>query len=96
MFLQVPPSKNFKSYVKPVAAVVKDKTDAWLLQLRPTEQAALWDRIGEKVAAWRLPAYPPNAVGRRFRQGGPDGPNEFTAGRPRRHRPVERRAVSLL
>lgn len=48
-YLHVPPSKTFKAYVKPVAAVVKDKIDAWLQQ-RPIEQAALWDeRTGEKV-----------------------------------------------
>lgn len=48
-YLDVPASKTFKAYVKPVAAVVKHRIDAWLRE-RPTEQAPLWDeRTGEKV-----------------------------------------------
>lgn len=48
-YLDIPASKTFKAYVKPVAAVVKERIDAWLLE-RPVNQAALLDeRTGEKV-----------------------------------------------
>lgn len=48
-YLDIPASKTFKAFVKPVAVVVKNRIDAWLLE-RPTEQASLLDeRTGEKV-----------------------------------------------
>ncbi len=48
-YLDVPPSKTFRAYVKPVAAVVKERIDAWAAQ-RPSDQAPLLDeRTGERV-----------------------------------------------
>jgi len=48
-YLDVPPSKTFKAYVKPVAAVVKERIDAWIAE-RPSEQAPMTDeRTGESV-----------------------------------------------
>ncbi|WP_229685491.1 hypothetical protein [Pseudomonas asuensis] len=49
-YLDIPASKTFKAFVKPVAAVVKERIDAWLLE-RPVNQAPLLDeRTGEKVS----------------------------------------------
>lgn len=49
-YLDIPASKTFKTFVKPVAAVVKERIDAWLLE-RPEHQASLFDeRTGEKVS----------------------------------------------
>lgn len=49
-YLDIPASKTFKALVKPVAAVVKERIDAWLLE-RPVNQAPLLDeRTGEKVS----------------------------------------------
>ena len=49
-YLDIPASKTFKAFVKPVAVVVKERIDAWLAD-RPTNQAALLDeRTGEKVS----------------------------------------------
>ncbi|WP_202907045.1 tyrosine-type recombinase/integrase [Sphingobium yanoikuyae] len=48
-YLDVPASKTFRAYVKPVAAVVKERIDAWAAQ-RPSDQAPLLDeRTGEHV-----------------------------------------------
>lgn len=48
-YLDVPPSKTFKAYVKPVAAVVKERIDACAAE-RPSEQAPITDeRTGESV-----------------------------------------------
>ena len=48
-YLDVPPSKTFKAFVKPVSAIVKEYIDKWLL-IRPENQAALLDgRTGNKV-----------------------------------------------
>ena len=48
-YLDVPASKNFKAYVKPVAAVVKERIDAWAAE-RPANQTPLVDeRTGETV-----------------------------------------------
>lgn len=48
-YLDVPPSKTFKAYVKPVAMVVKERIDAWIAE-RPSEQAPLIDqRTGQAV-----------------------------------------------
>lgn len=48
-YLDIPASKTFKAFVKPVASVVKERIDAWTLE-RPVNQAALFDeRTGEKV-----------------------------------------------
>jgi len=48
-YLDIPASKTFKAYVKPVASIVKERIDAWLNE-RPSQQAALLDeRTGEKV-----------------------------------------------
>ncbi|QHD05016.1 tyrosine-type recombinase/integrase [Pseudomonas sp. R76] len=49
-YLDIPASKTFKAFVKPVAAVVKERIDGWLLE-RPVNQAPLLDeRTGEKVS----------------------------------------------
>lgn len=49
-YLDIPASKTFKAFVKPVAAVVKERIDAWLKE-RPVNQASLLDeRTGEKVS----------------------------------------------
>lgn len=49
-YLDVPASKTFKEFVKPVAVVVKERIDAWLLE-RPANQPPLFDeRTGEKVS----------------------------------------------
>ncbi|EMB2610098.1 integrase [Pseudomonas aeruginosa] len=49
-YLDIPASKTFKAFVKPVAVVVKERIDAWL-EDRPANQAALLDeRTGEKVS----------------------------------------------
>ena len=49
-YLDIPASKTFKAFVKPVAVVVKERIDAWLLE-RPVHQAQLMDeRTGEKVS----------------------------------------------
>ncbi|WP_395398158.1 tyrosine-type recombinase/integrase [Novosphingobium sp. BL-8A] len=48
-YLEVPASKTFRAYVKPVSAVVKERIDAWAAQ-RPADQAPLLDeRTGERV-----------------------------------------------
>jgi hypothetical protein len=48
-YLDVPASKNFQAFVKPLAAIVKDRIDAWEKE-RPANQAALIDeRTGERV-----------------------------------------------
>jgi integrase len=48
-YLDVPASKTFRAYVKPVAGVVKERIDAWAAQ-RPSHQAPLIDeRTGERV-----------------------------------------------
>lgn len=48
-YLDIPASKTFKAYVKPVAAVVKERIDAWL-EDRPSNQTALLDeRTRENV-----------------------------------------------
>lgn len=48
-YLDVPPSKTFRAYVKPVAGVVKERIDAWASE-RPSDQASLLDeRTGEHV-----------------------------------------------
>ncbi|AZE48318.1 Mobile element protein [Pseudomonas chlororaphis] len=48
-YLDIPASKTFKEFVKPVAVVVKACVDAWLLE-RPEYQAPLLDeRTGERV-----------------------------------------------
>ncbi|KPZ25430.1 Phage integrase family site specific recombinase [Pseudomonas syringae pv. viburni] len=48
-YLDIPASKTFKAFVKPVSVVVKERIDAWL-QERPVNQAPLVDeRTGEKV-----------------------------------------------
>ena len=48
-YLDIPASKTFKEFVKPVAAVVKTHIDAWLHE-RPHSQAPLLDeRAGERV-----------------------------------------------
>ncbi|MCQ4654496.1 hypothetical protein KZA17_28075, partial [Pseudomonas syringae] len=41
-YLDIPASKTFKAFVKPVAVVVKERIDAWL-QERPVNQAPLLD-----------------------------------------------------
>ncbi|MBM0212649.1 tyrosine-type recombinase/integrase [Pseudomonas syringae group genomosp. 3] len=49
-YLDIPASKTFKAFVKPVAVVVKERIDAWLKE-RPVNQAPLVDeRTGEKVS----------------------------------------------
>lgn len=49
-YLDIPASKTFKAFVKPVAVVVKERIDTWL-EDRPANQAALLDeRTGEKVS----------------------------------------------
>jgi len=49
-YLDIPASKTFKAFVKPVALVVKERIDTWL-EDRPANQAALLDeRTGEKVS----------------------------------------------
>lgn len=49
-YLDIPASKTLKAFVKPVAVVVKERIDAWLLE-RPVNQAPLLDeRTGEKVS----------------------------------------------
>ena len=49
-YLDIPAGKTFKAFVKPVAVVVKERIDAWLLE-RPVHQAQLMDeRTGEKVS----------------------------------------------
>ncbi|KOP52584.1 tyrosine-type recombinase/integrase [Pseudomonas coronafaciens] len=49
-YLDIPASKTFKAFVKPVAVVVKERIDAWLKE-RPVNQAPLLDeRTGEKVS----------------------------------------------
>lgn len=49
-YLDIPASKTFRAFVKPVALVVKDRIDAWLLE-RPVNQAPLLDeRTGERVS----------------------------------------------
>lgn len=49
-YLDIPASKTFKAFVKPVAAVVKERIDTWLRE-RPANQAPLLDeRTGEKVS----------------------------------------------
>jgi hypothetical protein len=49
-YLDIPASKTSKAFVKPVAAVVKERIDGWLLE-RPVNQAPLLDeRTGEKVS----------------------------------------------
>ncbi|MCP1489948.1 hypothetical protein J3D48_006374 [Pseudomonas fluorescens] len=48
-YLDIPASKTFREFVKPVAAVVKAHIDTWLLE-RPESQAPLLDeRTGERV-----------------------------------------------
>lgn len=48
-YLDIPASKTFQAFVKPVASIVKDRTDAWEKE-RPANQAALIDeRTGERV-----------------------------------------------
>ena len=48
-YLDVPASKTFQAFVPPLAAVVKDRIDAWQKE-RPGDQAALIDkRTGEQV-----------------------------------------------
>lgn len=48
-YLDVPASKTFQAFVKPLAAIVKDRIDAWEKE-RPANQAALIDeRTGERV-----------------------------------------------
>jgi integrase len=48
-YLDVPASKTFQAFVKPLAAIVKDRIDAWEKE-RPANQAALVDeRTGERV-----------------------------------------------
>ncbi len=48
-YLDVPASKTFQAFVKPLAAIVKDRIDAWEKE-RPADQAALVDeRTGERV-----------------------------------------------
>jgi integrase len=48
-YLDVPAGKTFQAFVKPLAAIVKDRIDAWESQ-RPTDQATLYDeRTGERV-----------------------------------------------
>ncbi|WP_435170340.1 tyrosine-type recombinase/integrase [Falsirhodobacter sp. 1013] len=48
-YLDVPASKTFRAFVKPVAVVVKERIDAWAAQ-RPSHQAPLLDeRTGERV-----------------------------------------------
>lgn len=41
-YLDIPASKTFKAFVKPVEAVVKEQIDVWL-QERPVNQVALLD-----------------------------------------------------
>lgn len=49
-YLDIPASKTFKAFVKPVGIVVKERIDAWLKD-RPADQAALLDeRTGDKVS----------------------------------------------
>ncbi|WP_448126637.1 tyrosine-type recombinase/integrase [Salinicola sp. NYA28a] len=49
-YLDIPASKTFKPFVKPVAIAVKKYIDAWLKD-RPINQAALFDeRTGRKVS----------------------------------------------
>ena len=51
-YLDIPASKTFKAFVKPVAVVVKERIDAWL-EDRPANQAALLDeRTGKKLATY--------------------------------------------
>ena len=48
-YLDVPAGKTFQAFVKPLAAIVKDRIDAWESQ-RPIDQATLYDeRTGEQV-----------------------------------------------
>jgi len=48
-YLDVPASKTFQAFVKPLAAIVKTRIDEWE-RLRPIDQAALYDeRTGERV-----------------------------------------------
>lgn len=49
-YLDIPASKTFQAFVKPVGMVVKERIDAWL-EDRPVDQAALLDeRTGDKVS----------------------------------------------
>ncbi|MEP4548463.1 MAG: tyrosine-type recombinase/integrase [Saccharospirillum sp.] len=49
-YLDIPASKTFKAFVKPVGVVIKERIDAWL-QERPANQAVLLDeRTGENVS----------------------------------------------
>ena len=48
-YLDVPAGKTFQAFVKPLAAIVKDRIDVWESQ-RPPDQASLYDeRTGERV-----------------------------------------------
>lgn len=48
-YLDVPASKTFRAYVKPVAAVVKERIDAWAAQRPPSQAPLLDERTGECV-----------------------------------------------
>ena len=48
-YLDVPASKTFRAYVKPVAAVVKERIDDWAAQRPPSQAPLLDERTGERV-----------------------------------------------
>ncbi len=49
-YLDIPASKTFKAFVKPVAVVVKEQIDAWLLERLVNQAPLLDERTGEKVS----------------------------------------------